>query len=558
MAKISEIPLLAKPIGNEHAVVADPADSNRTKRVPVGDLANAAVAPAVAQALAARDEAVAARKALQIVEGALLDPLEYERSGYAEFLVDRDFNLVSGTKANGLGLGPYSVGGQIVEPLAALEYERSGFSGFTVDADFNLIQGTGDAGHSAVDLSILEYERSGYSRFTVDFDFNLIEGQKHAVALPAPIAIDSYVVVEQMDGAGNLHVYSEQRATGRRVQLSTAGTKNELRRVTGDGYALYASDRLPRPAGGLFAAPVNGGAEVSVLPYLALVGFGDSQQGMGSTDNTGSVHVAAQQLGFPTARQFGVGGQSASQAASRLVSVPMTLATGTIPASGSVAVTVLGADPITGGMPNMRIRYLIAGVSMILTRDTNGSGAYTLTRQVAGAAVPVAPGIIAYAMGASIIGGGDPVDYPRDCIAIIQLGRNDFDTIESNVAAIRTVIGSLTPLTRRFIIPLVLPAGTGLDGSVIDPIEPTGSERRGRVEAMNTALRAAFGDACLDLLPIMQAHGNGSAEDNSDIASGYVPRSLRTDFLHANEAGRAVQGRYGYAPLIQQKGWTQQ
>ena len=42
------------------------------------------------------------------------------------------------------------------------------------------------------------------------------------------------------------------------------------------------------------------------------------------------------------------------------------------------------------------------------------------------------------------------------------------------------------------------------------------------------------------LLQRLQASGNNSANDNSDIANGWVPRSLRTDALHLNAAGDAV------------------
>lgn len=42
------------------------------------------------------------------------------------------------------------------------------------------------------------------------------------------------------------------------------------------------------------------------------------------------------------------------------------------------------------------------------------------------------------------------------------------------------------------------------------------------------------------LLERLQAAGDGSANDNADVAGGFVPRSLRADSLHLNAAGDAV------------------
>lgn len=519
--------------------------------------ARAEIDDGVAAAQAARGSAEAALAAITARE---LDPIEYDRSGYLEATIDEQFRVIKGVSRATLGMIAVSYGGQLVEDLGSLEYERSGAVDALVDSDFTLLELTErNVGLDHLALDPLEYDRSGYLLADVDGSWRVVAGTR-PVPAQAPAAADpaEYMVVEQADAAGRRQIYSEKRSSGTRMQLSPAGSNNTLVRVE-RGNALYRSDRARQPAGGLFAAPVSGGAEVAVLPYLAIAMWGDSQVGMGADDGTGAGLVAAQKLGWAYANQWGVGGQSAQQTASRLAGVRMLIVGGQIPAAAgaTVNVLILGADPITGGQPDIKVRYSVAGVLMTLTRDTNGSGAYTLTRDSAGVAVAVPSSVFARAVASSRYGSEDPVDIPRDCVTIIQVSRNNFDTIEANIAAIRDLVSTLSSLSKRFIIPLVLPTGYAQDGSVADPIEPTGSERRLRIEAMNAAIKTAFPDNWIDLLPILQARGDGSANDNADIANGFTPRSLRTDFLHLNAAGRSIAGQYGYAPFITAKGWTQ-
>lgn len=489
-----------------------------------------------------------------------LSPLEYDRSGYLEADVDDQYRVIKGLSRATLSMIAVSYGGQLVEDLGSLEYERSGAVDALVDSDFTLLELTErNVGLDHLALDPLEYGRSGYLLADVDGNWSVLAGTRSPALADATVLDPAdYIVIEQADAAGRRQIYSEKLSTGSRVQLSPAGSTNTLVRVE-RGNAIYRSDRVRQPAGGLFAVPVVGGPEITVLPYPGIVMLGDSQVGMGADDGTGAGLVAARTLGWAYADQWGVGGQSAQQAASRLFGVHMFIVGGQIPAAAGAAVDVviLGYDPITGGQPNIAVRYSVAGVLMTLTRDTNGSGAYTLRRDIGGAAVAVPSSIFATSVACSRFGNEDPVAIPRDCVTIIQLGRNEFDRVEANVAAIRDLVSTLTPLSRRFVIPLVLPTGYAQDGSVVDPIEPTGSERRLRIEAMNTAIKTAFPGSWLDLLPILQARGDGSAGDNADIAAGFTPRSLRTDFLHLNAAGRSIAGQYGYAPFITAKGWTQ-
>jgi hypothetical protein len=519
---------------NNNGSATDPANGvyeyvNGSSRFAQGFYAglSAVVQPLVDQTEDARDEAVkASQDTVALLAGSgLVDSSTFGRSPYMVAFLDGLDKLLFGIRKGSGSLAYLNIGGRVYDPIEASAYDRSGYDFLILDANDRIVYGYRPPVAATTDYS-------------------------------------DRVILSQVDATGKQQVYSENLATGSRIQLSPSGSNNVLSRTT-RSHAIYASDRASPPPGGLFAAPLGGGAEVPVLPYKAIAMYGDSQVGMGATDGTGAGIRTAVALGWSDAVQFGVGGQTATQAASRLVSVELTIAGGVIPASGSVGATILGQtkdptgpDPITGGEPVLKIRYMVAGVSMILTRDTSGSGDYTLTRETAGSAVS-APGLVtAYALGGGRSGDEAPIAYPRDRVTIIQLGRNGRDFVDANIAGIKRIIATLTPLSKRFVIPLVLPVGTNQDGSTSDPIEPTGSQNRARVERMNAAIRAAFPDNFIDLLPILQAHGDGSANDNSDISNGYTPRSLRTDFLHLNAAGRQIAAQYGYAPFIINKGWN--
>lgn len=55
--------------------------------------------------------------------------------------------------------------------------------------------------------------------------------------------------------------------------------------------------------------------------------------------------------------------------------------------------------------------------------------------------------------------------------------------------------------------------------------------------SVQNAIRAAYPNNYVETLPTMLLHGDGSANDISDIANGWWPRSLRFDSIHPNNLG---------------------
>jgi len=74
-------------------------------------------------------------------------------------------------------------------------------------------------------------------------------------------------------------------------------------------------------------------------------------------------------------------------------------------------------------------------------------------------------------------------------------------------------------------------------------ILPSTLDSAGDIATLNTfnaALATAYGSRYVDMKAAMQAAGDGSANDIADVAADYTPRSLRSDELHPNAAGKAV------------------
>lgn len=105
-----------------------------------------------------------------------------------------------------------------------------------------------------------------------------------------------------------------------------------------------------------------------------------------------------------------------------------------------------------------------------------------------------------------------------------------------------------------FILPVIPNASWPVEGSPVGPIGGVEYGFRGRtaLAAANTRLETLYPNLYLrnadgdDLNDWLQSHGDGSANDNADIAAGYTPRSLRLsgDPLHLNAAGDALVAEF--------------
>lgn len=236
----------------------------------------------------------------------------------------------------------------------------------------------------------------------------------------------------------------------------------------------------------------------------------------------------------------GWGGQDAMQVAARQGGVParLTLTANTIPASGAATVTAITRTPLSEGGSRAGDLAGIRGTLLL------SGGVHTFTRAVAGEAVPIAAGEVFIPIDASAY---------RDRTVTIWAGRNGYSLRDPArlVADIRGMLDYLSPSVTRAIV-MEIPPWVG---------EETGTANRTTLDAVNTALAAAFPAHWLPISTWLRTPAAATAagitftaDDNTDIANGLTPRSLRADAGHLNTAGNTAVAARIYQEA-QERGW---
>ncbi|KKB75923.1 hypothetical protein VW35_19450 [Devosia soli] len=277
----------------------------------------------------------------------------------------------------------------------------------------------------------------------------------------------------------------------------------------------------------LFAGMLDEEDLVAQMAGNGAVAWGDSlTAGAGATGgSTGSFTypMVAQALFTPprAVLRHGLGGQTSTQIAARMNAVPITvtLAGNAIPASGSVAVTQKSINVLTNsGTFSGTQRGVLAGIPGVMSTDASGN--WSFSRSSPGVVVPVQAGTRFFcAWGKSL----------RGMTAWLWLGRNGAQSGYSVTADIAAAVASLSHT--RFLIGAILPSAADTPGGIAS------------LASLNAQLAGLYGVRFVDLVAALKAKTNGSPEDTSDIAAGYIPRSLRSDHLHLNDAGYAEVAR---------------
>lgn len=261
-------------------------------------------------------------------------------------------------------------------------------------------------------------------------------------------------------------------------------------------------------------------------PSVAVAGFGDSI-GQGTYPLAPAKFTPSKLVPYSS-----LGGQTEVEIACRQGGLPLliTIPGNEIPASGSVSgvtlsTTVAQVSPVFSIFRNASVlsgtfTCKILGEECVLTADA--AGAITLSRDEDGAAIPCPPGTRVY------------LDISLNARTLTQWfisGRNGIGIFSlAQSAAIDTAMTRW--LTHgRYLFSCILPSTGDGDLTTAASIE--------RV-AKNNARAAKYGTKYVDFLPALQAAGDGSANDNSDIANGWVPRSLRVDSIHLTSTGYGI------------------
>lgn len=120
-------------------------------------------------------------------------------------------------------------------------------------------------------------------------------------------------------------------------------------------------------------------------------------------------------------------------------------------------------------------------------------------------------------------------NYYDSRIVCIEGGRNGFTTLtpEAIEADIALMVAHVNG--GRFVV-----------GSVT-PFDTDTADYTTKRNTLNAIREATYGARYLDMLPILQAANDGSANDLADVAAGWIPRSLRSDAGHLNAAGQLIK-----------------
>lgn len=327
---------------------------------------------------------------------------------------------------------------------------------------------------------------------------------------------------------------------GQPVQQSLSGTFPGLAAIRLGRGRSGVSGLWSGSIGRLRLFPASMGEEefAAFVAGTGIAAWGDSlTAGAGATGGSSgsATYPAVAQTLFSPPRQVwrqAIGGQTATQIAARMNAVPIlvTLSGGVIPASGTVAVTEKSVNVLSGsGSYSGSLKGWLAGIEGTMTTDAGGN--WSFVRAAPGPAVTV---------GANTRFTSAWGHYLRGHTAWLWMGRNGAQAGRTIVGDIAAAVASLGH--SRFLVGGVLPS-TADSGAVL-----------AQFNALNGQLASTYGPRFVDLPALLMAAADGSPEDASDVAAGFVPRSLRSDHLHLNDAGYALVARAFHAAHLAM-GW---
>jgi lysophospholipase L1-like esterase len=360
-----------------------------------------------------------------------------------------------------------------------------------------------------------------------------------------PVVTDTAVIDIATDPSGYTQLRRTTRATGLATFMTTSASNKTEPRLAGTDI-IHKDDNGSRDkAPTARYIPVAGGTAWPVLAENRWACFGDSLTAGGWPANLASM------ISGPC-DNWGIGGQTSLQIAARANAIPaaLTLAGNSIPATATaVAVTAGGSllvrpgdvSPMTTEFHNSFTIFL-AGVEGILAVDASSN--YTFTRKVAGTAVAVPPGTLAYTAHGILA-------QPHSLI--IWAGRNNMNIPADVVAHTQAIIGYNKALAKRVQLMSILPS---TDDGV------AGSAGYQKVLDLTAALNAAFPGQVLDIASYLRsdqafvdAGKTKTAQDITDIANGHTPAQFRSDTLHLNGTGNWLVA-FKLSQELASKGWA--
>lgn len=273
----------------------------------------------------------------------------------------------------------------------------------------------------------------------------------------------------------------------------------------------------------------------------SIVAWGDSlTEGSGGTPYPQQLST----LLSTTVINEGFGGQTTKKIIARQggASALATVSSNSIPASGSVAVTLdvsLLSYPTSS---SLSITGYLNGILGTLTKDTSNN--YSFARSVAGSATITPPNTPFVVTKSTRNTSALQLDYG---INLFWCGSNDVgtSTINEVAALIDQAVAHLKTSEKRFVIlgPINNSAYTSSTQAYVD------------MRAVTNQIKAKYPANFIDIQELLLCNYNpGIPQDVTDFENKVVPSSLRADAIHLNTAGYAIVAN-AVKSFIDAKGW---
>lgn len=319
------------------------------------------------------------------------------------------------------------------------------------------------------------------------------------------------------------YLFALTDAAGRFTDLELRRTDGKFSDRAIDSIAPRIAERIGAGGSGLATGDryVDGNGDLQrMFPNLADI-FG---AGSSSMQGIGPYLEAVMADTVATFHNEGKSGEVSEEIFARLGSRPalLTVAGGSIPASGPVAVTAsnMGSTqylkPFAGVLRGVKGTLSWSGTEMVFTRASSGS------------AVPVPAGTPFIP---------DLADMARKSVAILWAGKNNVSSPTGATRAIEQTDQAFdwfSPMVKRV---LVL-------GHFVDNDVAPGSIRRTNVETINAAHKARYGDLFVDIAAYLASPqlwvDTGISPTSNDLAQqadGVLPDSVASNAAHLNDAG---------------------
>lgn len=361
------------------------------------------------------------------------------------------------------------------------------------------------------------------------------------VTTAASALFSAYTIINS--GATNCKLFSQDVATGVLRKIVDGSAYYDVLHIVGTNIICRDSNGL------LVTFSANGGPHNKIInPVDGIMCIGDSLTG-GAMDGATLVEYptrlkalidTARGSGSYDIKNIGIGGQVPSEIAARFggADVILTITGNLIPAmttAGSYVYSVVTArniSPLTSqGFTG--ISGWINSIQVNLLRNSDDS--YKVARAYPGPAVAANVGSI-FIPDVELAWATQDM---RQRVSILWLGMNGTTTTTPAqlISCIDGCIKQLKTVNARYLIPTIVTPETGAV-----------------VAALNAAVRAAYPNNVVEVRAMLLANGNNSTQDNSDIAAGNIPSSLRIDGIHLNAAGHNLVAKM-YFDVLTAKGW---